>query len=360
MAAVLLAAPVLVAGAEQAPPVATGETSAEPEPQPEPQPAPRLVIKGFGDINYRYRGQDSEDVPNTFSLGQLDLFMTSALSDSLSVLAEVVVESEDNESAKIEVERYQIKYSASDWLNVVLGRMHTALGHWNQTYHHGTWFQTTTSRPEVYHFEDEGGVLPIHEVGVSVRGEVPRTGSALHYVAEIGNGRRWTDLENREGHDQNRPKSTNLGLSLRPERWRGAEVGASFYRDDIPAASDTSIANEIIAAYGLYRTPSVELMAEWLRLSFRQVGSGFRYDNHAGYLQASRAFGKLRPYYRYDRQDIAAGTPLIGGFGASEKHVLGVRLDPGAWVGLKAQYERASQNKGAGGNGAHVQLVFVF
>jgi hypothetical protein len=189
---------------------------------------------------------------------------------------------------------------------------------------------------------------------------VPKTGSALHYVVEIGNGRRWTDRDDHEGLDQNPAKSTNFGLSLRPERWRGAEVGASFYRDKIPGAADTSIANRIVAAYGVYRTPSTELMAEWLRLSYRQIGGGVLYNNHGGYLQASRAFGTFRPYYRYERLDIDRGTPLIGSFGSSKTHLVGVRLDPAAWVGLKAQYERLSENNAAGTNGIHVQLVFVF
>src|SRR5205823_11837013 len=136
-----------------------------------------------------------------------------------------------------------------------------------------------------------------------------------------------------------------------PERWGGAEVGASVYRDDIPGPADAVIRNDIVAAYGVYRTPAVELMAEWLRLSYRPQGTTTRYDNHGGYVQASRAFGKVRPYYRYDRLDIDPGTPLIGAFGSSKTQVFGVRLDPGAWVGLKAQYERLSTATVAGANG---------
>jgi hypothetical protein len=77
-------------------------------------------------------------------------------------------------------------------------------------------------------------------------------------------------------------------------------------------------------------------------------------------VQASHAFGKLRPYYRYDRLGIAANTPLIGSFGSSDTHVLGLRLDPAEWVGVKAQYERRSENHAAAFGGVHVQLVFVF
>ena len=50
--------------------------------------SPRLVIRGFTDINFLAH---VEGRPTTFALGQFDLFMTSALSDNLSVLSEVVV-----------------------------------------------------------------------------------------------------------------------------------------------------------------------------------------------------------------------------------------------------------------------------
>jgi hypothetical protein len=320
---------------------------------------PEVVVHAFGSVDWASAGEPGE--PNSFGLGQLALFMTSAINDRVSVLAEIVLEaSAANTQVTTDLERLQLTYRLNDHLNLSAGRYHTGIGFYNAAFHHGSYFETTIGRPRVFAFEDEGGVLPVHEVGLSARGIVPRTGSALRYVAEVGNGRRWTDLDEHEGLDQNGAKSTNLGLALRPERWRGAEIGGSFYRDDIPAAGDTTIKNDIVAAYAVYRTPAVELMAEWLRLSYRPETSGQRIDNHGGYVQASHAFGTLRPYYRYDRLDIDPATPLIGTFGSSETHVVGIRFDPAVWIGLKAQYERLSTATVAGANGMHVQLVFVF
>jgi ribosomal protein S18 acetylase RimI-like enzyme len=51
--------------------------------------------------------------------------------------------------------------------------------------------------------------------------------------------------------------------------------------------------NDIVAAYAVYRTPAVELMGEWLRLSYQPNAAGQRVDNHGGYVQASRAFGTI-------------------------------------------------------------------
>jgi hypothetical protein len=322
---------------------------------------PEVVVHAFGSVDWADGVQPNQ--PNSFALGQLALFVTSAINDRVSVLAEVVLESSaENTEVTTDLERLQLTYRMNDHLNLSAGRYHTGIGYYNAAFHHGSYFETTIGRPRIFAFEDEGGVLPVHEVGLSARGIVPKTGSALRYVAEVGNGRRWaTGLDaDQEALDQNQSKSTNVGLSFRPEAWRGAEVGASIYRDNIPVASDTVVKNQIIAAYGVYRTPAVEVMAEWLRLSYQPQTLGTRYDNHGGYLQASRAFGKLRPYYRFDRLDIDPASPLIGTFGSSTTHVLGLRIDPGAWVGLKAQYERLHTSDRGDANGMHVQLVFVF
>lgn len=317
-----------------------------------------LVAHAFGSVDWG--ASDRPETPNSFALGQFSLFVTAALHERVSVLAEIVMEaSSTNTQVTTDLERLQLTYHLNDHLNLSAGRYHTGIGFYNAAFHHGSYFETPIGRPRVFAFEDEGGILPVHEVGVSVRGQVPRTGSAVHYLAEVGNGRRWTELDDEEFRDQNSAKSTNIGLSVRPERWRGAEVGGSFYRDDI-SAPDRSIAHRIAAAYAVYRTPSLELMTEWLRLSHRPDGAGREYVNHGGYVQVSRAFGDVRPYYRYDRLDIRTDTPLIGSVGSSQTHLLGLRFDPVERVGLKAQYERVSEKDHGASNGVRVQLVFMF
>ena len=339
---------------------ARAQTPAPPDPQPGASPPgrPELVMHAFGSVEWSARQEP--DQPNSFALGQVALFATSTINERVSVLAEIVLEaSGSNTRVTTDLERLQLTYRFDDHLSLSAGRYHTGIGYYNAAFHHGSYFEIPIDRPRVFAFEDEGGVLPVHEVGLSARGKVPKTGSALRYVAEIGNGRRWTDPEAEEGRDQNDAKSTNVGLSLRPDRWGGVELGLSFYRDDIPRAAGSSIAHQIAAAYGVYRTPSTEIMGEWLRLSHRDAG-GARRDNTGGYVQASHAFGRLRPYYRYDRLDISTGTPLIGAFGSSDAHLVGVRVDPGEWIGLKAQYERRREKPAPGFNAVHVQLVFVF
>lgn len=325
---------------------------------PAPAPRPEFVIRAFGSVEWS--ASQRPETPNAFALGQFALFMTSSLNDRVSVLAEVVLEASGvNTEVTTDLERLQLTYRLNDHLNISGGRYHTGIGYYNAAFHHGSYFENPIGRPRIFTFEDEGGVLPVHEIGVSVRGQVPKTGSALRYVFEVGNGRSWTDLDSEDARDQNDAKSTNVGLALRPERWRGFEAGGSFYRDEIPPPSGPPIAHRIAAAYAVYRTPVTEVMGEWLQLSHRPRGQQ-TFTNHGGYVQASRAFGKVRPYYRFDLLEIDSATPLIGTFESSRAHLAGLRVDPAEWVGLKAQYERRREAQREWFNAVHVQLVFVF
>ena len=115
--------------------------------------------------------------------------MTSKLSDHLSFLAEVVLGPDATNEFGVDIERYQLTYRANRYFSASAGRFHTSIGYYNTAYHHGNWFSTAEGRPIMYLFEDSGGVLPVHMVGVSLSGEVPNTEKlGLHWVAEVGNG----------------------------------------------------------------------------------------------------------------------------------------------------------------------------
>jgi hypothetical protein len=332
-------------------------------PQMETPPPSSLMVRAFGAV--QWLGTQKKDSPNTFTLGQLALFATSDLGERVSVLAEIVLEGNSASTEVVtDVERLQLTFRFNDALNLSAGRYHTGIGFYNAAFHHGAYFETPIGRPRVFAFEDEGGVLPVHEVGLSMRGIVPKTGSSLRYLAEVGNGRNWdatsgdADAVNTPA-DQNGAKSTNLGLAFRPGRVAGLEVGGSFYRDSVPRSGTAPVAQRIGVAYAVYRTPAIELMGEWLRLQHRPPGAP-TITNNAGYLQASRAWGTWRPYYRYDRLAIDPATPFIGFAGSYRANIVGVRVDPVQWVGLKGQYEHTDEPQQRGIKSFRAQLVFVF
>jgi hypothetical protein len=331
--------------------------------QPDDPPAhlgPEMLLRAFGSVDWA--ATDRPDIPSSFTLGQFDLFVTASLNDRVSVLAEIVLEASGaNTQVVTDLERLQLTFRVADYLQLSAGRYHTGIGFYNTAFHHGSYFETPIGRPRVFEFEDEGGVLPIHEVGLSARGAVPNTGAALQYLAEVGNGRTWTAAgdEGSEARDQNGAKSTNLGVSLRPESWLGLEVGASFYRDRVRDPNGADLGLRIPAAYAVYRTRTAEVMAEWVRVSYR-TASGATSSSDGAYVQASNAWGKVRPYYRFDRLAVDPSSPFIGGFDSSRSHIFGLRVDPAMWIGLKAQYERSNEAELRGIDAVRTQLVFVF
>jgi hypothetical protein len=198
---------------------ADGEEPPAPAAPPE-QPGPSLVMRGFGDINLVHRDDAS---PGGFSLGELDFFVTSELAPDLSVLAEIVLEPQEGETPEIEIERFSIRWAPRDAFQVQLGRMHTPLGYWNQAYHHGKWFQTTIDRPLVYRWEHDGGVLPVHEVGVAALGAFPVGSLSLEYSASVSNGRAAEPEVVQDFSDVDSHKAVNLWLGLVPRSLRARQ-----------------------------------------------------------------------------------------------------------------------------------------
>ena len=321
-----------------------------------------VMLRAFGAVEWA--GSQQKETPNSFGLGQFALFATSNLHERVSVLAEVVMEASSSDTRVVtDLERLQITFRFSDFLNLSAGRYHTGIGYYNAAFHHGAYFEIPIGRPRVFAFEDEGGVLPVHDVGVTARGIVPGTGATLRYVAEVGNGRNFAAVEDSEAEDAhgdpNGAKSTNLGLSFRPAGSGNLELGGSYYRDTVPRIGGPAVDLHIGAAYAVYRTPIVELMAEWLRLQYSGGGAPTLVNN-AGYAQASRAWGKWRPYYRFDRLGMDTATPFIAPVGSYQSNIVGLRVDPMQWVGLKTQYEHTDEPSQRGIDAIRAQLVFVF
>ena len=156
---------------------------------------PILHIRGFFDFDFD-KGMAAENLQyplgatsnSTFRAGEFDLFMTSQLSDNLSFLTEFVASSDQTNAFGIDMERFQLTYRPSKYFEISGGRFHTDIGYYNTAFHHGTWFSTATGRPFMYYFEDSGGPLPVHELGITTTGYIPSGKMDLHWTAEIGNG----------------------------------------------------------------------------------------------------------------------------------------------------------------------------
>ena len=345
-----------------APPPAVSAVD-EPETPPEAA-ASRTVVRIFGDIDFRTR---RDDVPSTFVLGQIDVFLTSELATNLSVLAETVLESPEDSSSQIaEVERFQLQYSPSDAFSVSVGRMHTMLGFWNQAYHHGAWLQTTAFRPEVYRWEDDdGGLLPVHEVGVRLAGAATLDPVRFEYAASLVNGRSANPSHVSTFQDENGSKAVHLWAGLSPRALPHLQIGGSAVFDTIPpdpaGPRADPLDERIWGGFVAFQGTRLELLAEAFSITHSDGTTGIEWTSGGGYAQAAWSFGRWKPYYRFDRVDRDESDPYyLVTLEDIDKHTVGLRVDPWSRVALKLELSRSRIAGGSPFTAAAVQAAFTF
>jgi hypothetical protein len=194
------------------------------------------------------------------------------------------------------VERLLLQYKQNDHLHLSIGRYHSSIGYYNTAFHQGAWFQTTVDRPFMYTFDDQGGFLPLQEVGVTASGQIPSRHFGLNYVAELSNGSEHllgTDpAEN--FRDKNNGKSFNLALYARPTWLPGLQTGVSVHHDHITYADNHNYHELISAVHIVYTNSNYEFLNEGLlvRHSATNVAPPGVFYTPGFYTQFSRRFGK--------------------------------------------------------------------
>jgi hypothetical protein len=358
-------APVLatvnVNAAEPAPAPTASAAAAQHDDDHEHMPGgtPRMEIQGFADVNFHASNQ--KGTTNSFSLGQLDLFMTSRISEKFNVLGELIVEAGQDNRFTFEIHRLLLRYAPNDYLNLSAGRYHTAIGFYNTAYHHGSWFQTAVNRPFIFAFESKGGILPLHNVGVSATGRIPSGSLGLRYIAEVGNGRASRsrlDAAVQTAVDDNNGKSFNLGLFARPKSLPGFQTGFSFYRDSLTPAGAQRVGQSIMAGHVVYQNRLYEALNEAVIIRHERGGRVFYTPGL--YTQFSRRFGDLRPYARYQYVNVPGDDPVYPEVGRRNGPSLGVRYDVSEYAAFKAQYDHTQRRRQSSIDELLLQFAFTF
>lgn len=331
-----------------------------------------MRFRGFGD--FTLHGDNHKGDKTAFTLGQLNLFITSDISEKFKFLSEIVFEGGpdnifgatrgQNNALAVDVERMLLQYSHNDYFHLAAGRYHTAIGYYNTEFHHGTWFQTTTDRPFLFQFEDRGGLLPIHNVGVSASGLIPSGTLGLHYVVEVGNGRSSRSPVNDEPVqnvvDENSHKAFNVAFFARPEGIRGLQTGFSFYRDLLTPSNAPKIGESILAAHVVFTRSSFEWLNEALVIRHAPQGFSRVFNTPGFYTQISKRFGSYRPYFRYQYVNAPDTEPVFPDIGLRQGPSVGLRYDASESVALKLQYDYTAQRRQMGTNALALQVGFTF
>jgi len=339
-----------------------------------------LRIRGFGDVSLVGGNQQANPATNqraqttSFALGQLDLFTTSDISDKFKFISEIVFEAGPDKiygvttspenTFSVDVERYIIQYSYNDYFNISAGRWHTGIGFYNTAYHHSTWLQTTTGRPLLFQFEDRGGPLPIHTVGVTATGLIPSGPLGLHYIAEAGNGRESrTPLISEPVQnviDDSNHKAFNFGVFARPEKLRGLQTGFSVYHDVLSPLNSNRISETIMAMHAVVIRSRYEWLNEAMVIRHSIIGEPKVYNTPGFYSHVSRQFGSFRPYFRYQYINAARTEPIFPDIGLNEGPSAGIRFDASEFVALKFQYDYTVQRNQPNYSTLTLQIGFTF
>jgi hypothetical protein len=334
-----------------------------PAPAPESIPAgvPSLKIRGFSNIYWS--GNDQKGATNSFALGQTNLFITSVLSRRIDMLAELIFEADTNNAFGVDLERIQIRYSFNDYFKLSAGRYHTSIGFYNTAYHHSTWMQTAVDRPFLFAFEDEGGILPVHNVGVSATGMIPSGHFGLHYVAEIGNGRASrTPLAEpvQDRVSDHNGKAFNVALFARPQMLPGFQVGASYYHDSLVPQGVPTVHEQIFSAHAVYQGSHFEFLNEAVLIRHAWSAVPAAFNTPAFYTQISEGIGLFRPYFRYQYLNASNAEPIFGDVSRRNGPSLGIRYDIGEFASFKTEFNRTDLRQTKPVNGITTQVDFTF
>jgi len=314
----------------------------------------RMVIRGFSDITFEdqniHSKRRSDGNESFFELGHYNLFITSRLSDRITFFGETAFEVHEGSSEmEIDVERLLVKYSIADYLNVSVGRRHTPLGYWNTAYAHGRWLHTTIFRPELFKWEDDGGVLPTHQLGVMLDGRLPIGSFDVGYELGLSNGRGNTPDTVQDTRDLNDQKAVNLLLDFKHSGIPGLTFGVTLYHDDIPESETSPIHGDMDESiYGVhiaYVKNNNEFLAEVLNIHHGNDGKSGNYDTLGYYVQMAHRWGKFKPYYRFDRVDLDKNDPFYDTRTKNIlKHSLGLRYDIVDFNALKFEFSFSDTN----------------
>jgi hypothetical protein len=344
-------------------PVLAAEGGAEPI-------APEFSLHGFSDVRLQLTrtrpGAGVETKDDAFALGQFDLYMVSRLSDEISFLGEAVIETNAEGATVVDLERAMVRMSWSEALRLSAGRTHTALGWWNEAYHHGALLQPMVDRPLALRFEDDGGLLPVHAVGAELSGQFQLPSHwNVSYVGNVCNGRGAIPDQVQTGADLNRHKATALKLSMAREGEGEFRFGMSGYLDHIPADPSVperagEIREQIGGAHARVKLPAAELLGEAFLVKHDDSVSGATFRQRTGYAVLVLGSGRWRPYAAWDRIDAAEGDPFYGpGLTDLTAAIGGLRFDVHPFESIRLEF-RHETYPGGDSDGLVVQTAFSF
>jgi hypothetical protein len=302
--------------------------------------AQETQIRGFAEV---LTGYTSTTERVSFGLGEQDLFITSELNDRFSFLGETVFKYSPSSPTlfDISIERIVVKYNVKGNHNILVGKHHTPINYWNDTYHHGRVFFPTIYRPDMFadHF------IPLHTTGISIQGH--DLGSLkFGYDLMVGNG-----IGSNEVSDNDNAKSITAAIHIKPAEH--LRIGVSFYSDHISKGSSDAHATEkvpvdvdqmLYSGSIAYFGKRIEFLTEGTVAMDNTDSTGTK-QSLATYAYAGVRLNQFIPYIRIDYSHVPM-EELFFHHDEKTSFVGGIRYEINYLTVIKLEYGHTENNAG--------------
>ena len=295
-----------------------------------------LPLHGFADVGVGTHNPINRDLKG-FNVGNLDFYLTPRLGDRTRALFELNTEVSSEGAVDVDLERAQIGYQFGDEATVWMGRYHTPYGYSNTALHHGSWINNSLRRPKFLQFEDNGGIVPAHTVGLWVTGSRHTGAGRILYDAYTGNSQQIVggalDMRNAGNTHGNLIGGGRIAYEFKAGAAEGLTLGAHAFTaritDDQAFANATRVLS--YGGYAVYDTDRWENIAEIYLFDNEDLsgGSGTHRSN-AGFVQFGYRSSWGVSYARYERAALTQSDryfAALEGGGSYHRVALGARFD---------------------------------
>lgn len=310
-----------------------------------------VPLHGFADAGFAAHSKNSTE-PKGFNVGSLDFYLTPQFDANVKGLIEIIFETTSTGEVATDLERLQMGYTFSDNATLWGGRFHTPYGYWNTGFHHGAQIQTAILRPRFLDFEDKGGILPAHMVGLWATGKVKAGDGKFTYDVFAGNGPKIAmggdtptqapgTLSINTAGDNNHQAMVGFNLGYEFSGMAdGLRLAVHMLRGDVDDDSDATMPGstalnktEVSMAGGsvVYQENDWEVLGEYYRFNNKdKSGTTGSHSSWADYLQVGRAFNVLTPFLRVEKTVLSQADNYFSMQESGQSYarqVLGLKYD---------------------------------
>lgn len=337
---------------------------------------PNTNIRFYGHPGFDFYSNSGQNSSSPyFRGGPLVVFVTSQISEKVSVAGELNMHYMSTTGAEIELERMYVKYDWKPQLHIAVGRMYSPIGFWNVNYNFGLVLQPNISRPRILNPTHDGGFIQTRDTGLQLGGDnIGKAGFFYRIFLANGVGRNGGLL----GVPYKLGSQLSYTAQVGIEPSEGLRLSVSGVFNDLPNGSLTqfevpvpqAMQNKLLAASISHMSidKKLELIGEFYAnthsyqtISEKTLAGGIFY---LGY----KASEKLIPYFFAEVLNFANGDPYYPtlnpytnqAYVSSSEYNLGLRYRFNSNVILKGELAAFNQDQFGWSTGLKTQLAVGF